>query len=218
MFERYTEDARKSIFFARSEASRFGSSRITADHLFLGIARSGPQSIERLVGSRETAGDLRKAIETGIPDSSAASSAVDLPLDPACRQVLQAAAREWETRRHARIENEHLLMGLWLVEQTEVSKKLRALGISEEQAEIRLFANLEDLAPSTGFRIAEHEGYVSAACTACKITAVFTYMGTQYGQPVIRLRCPTCNHSQLWRLEGSCKDFPPEPASESPEE
>ena len=37
MFERYSEKARRVIFFARYEASRFGASYIETEHLLLGL-------------------------------------------------------------------------------------------------------------------------------------------------------------------------------------
>ena len=39
MFEQYTERARRVIFFARYEASQFGSPYIEAEHILLGILR-----------------------------------------------------------------------------------------------------------------------------------------------------------------------------------
>src|ERR1039457_6672075 len=39
MFERYTEKARRVIFFARYEASQFGSPYIESEHLLMGILR-----------------------------------------------------------------------------------------------------------------------------------------------------------------------------------
>ena len=39
MFERYTEKARRVIFFARYEASQFGSPCIETEHLLLGLLR-----------------------------------------------------------------------------------------------------------------------------------------------------------------------------------
>lgn len=39
MFERYTEKARRVIFFARYEASRYGSPDINSEHLLLGLLR-----------------------------------------------------------------------------------------------------------------------------------------------------------------------------------
>jgi ATP-dependent Clp protease ATP-binding subunit ClpB len=40
MFERYTEKARRVIFFARYEASQFGSPYIETEHLLLGLIES----------------------------------------------------------------------------------------------------------------------------------------------------------------------------------
>ena len=39
MFERYTEKARRVIFFARYEASQYGSPYIETEHLLLGLLR-----------------------------------------------------------------------------------------------------------------------------------------------------------------------------------
>jgi ATP-dependent Clp protease ATP-binding subunit ClpC len=39
MFERYTEKARRVVFFARYEASQFGSTQIEAEHVLLGLIR-----------------------------------------------------------------------------------------------------------------------------------------------------------------------------------
>ena len=39
MFERYTEKARRTVFFARYEASQFGSPVIDTEHLLLGLLR-----------------------------------------------------------------------------------------------------------------------------------------------------------------------------------
>ena len=39
MFEKYTEKARRVIFFARYEASQFGSPYIETEHLLLGLIR-----------------------------------------------------------------------------------------------------------------------------------------------------------------------------------
>ncbi len=40
MFERYTEGARRVVFFARYEASNFGSPCIDTEHLLLGLLRA----------------------------------------------------------------------------------------------------------------------------------------------------------------------------------
>ena len=49
MFERYTEKARRSIFFARYEASQFGSPSIETEHLLLGLLREDPGAADELL-------------------------------------------------------------------------------------------------------------------------------------------------------------------------
>ncbi|MEX2262234.1 MAG: Clp protease N-terminal domain-containing protein [Bryobacteraceae bacterium] len=55
MFERYTEAARQSIFFAREEASQAGSAFIETEHFLLGLLRADGVDRERL--RRELAQD-----------------------------------------------------------------------------------------------------------------------------------------------------------------
>ena len=50
MFERYTEKARRAIFFARYEASQFGLQFIDANCLLIGLVRENGQISTRLAG------------------------------------------------------------------------------------------------------------------------------------------------------------------------
>jgi hypothetical protein len=50
MFERYTEKARRVIFFARYEASQFGSPDIETEHLVLGLLREDKALTNRFPG------------------------------------------------------------------------------------------------------------------------------------------------------------------------
>ena len=49
MFERYTERARRVIFFARYEASQFGSHAIETEHLLLGLIREDKNLTNRFL-------------------------------------------------------------------------------------------------------------------------------------------------------------------------
>jgi ATP-dependent Clp protease ATP-binding subunit ClpA len=51
MFERYTEKARRVIFFARYEASQFGSPYIETEHMLLGILREDKRLTNRFLRS-----------------------------------------------------------------------------------------------------------------------------------------------------------------------
>ena len=52
MFERYTEQARRVLFFARYEASQFGSPSIKSERLLLGLIRQGKGLTSRIFARR----------------------------------------------------------------------------------------------------------------------------------------------------------------------
>ncbi|MCP4656094.1 MAG: hypothetical protein GY856_11830, partial [bacterium] len=64
MFEKYSEKARRALFFARYEASKLGSRVIESEHVLLGILREGEETvIELLARFKLKAEDLRREIE-----------------------------------------------------------------------------------------------------------------------------------------------------------
>ena len=63
MFERYTEKARRVIFFARYEASQFGSPYIETEHLLLGLLREDKTMANRFLRSQAALESIRKQIE-----------------------------------------------------------------------------------------------------------------------------------------------------------
>ncbi len=63
MFEKYTEKARRVIFFARYEASQFGSPYIETEHLLLGVLREDRTLSHRFLRGPEPVEDIRKQIE-----------------------------------------------------------------------------------------------------------------------------------------------------------
>ena len=64
MFERYTEKARRVIFFARYEASQFGSPYIETEHLLLGLLREDKACMGLSEVSRNTQ-DFSNGLNSG---------------------------------------------------------------------------------------------------------------------------------------------------------
>lgn len=106
MFERYTEKARRSIFFARWEASRLGSPWIEPEHLVLGLARC-----TNIVDQA-----LRAGIEQIAVHNTPTETSVDLPVSNALQRAIHFAAEEAEKLGHQHIGVEHLLLGLMVDE------------------------------------------------------------------------------------------------------
>jgi len=112
MFERYTEKARRVIFFARYEASQFGSPYIETEHLLLGLLREDKALTNRFLRSHASIESIRKQIEGRTMIREKGSTSVDLPLSQECKRVLAYAAEEAERLQHKHIGTEHLLLGL----------------------------------------------------------------------------------------------------------
>ena len=95
MFERYTDKARRAIFFARYEASQFGADAIEAEHVLLGLLREDKGLARRFFprpgGAIES---IRREIEGRTVVRQAVSTSVDLPLSPTCKRLLGYADRK----------------------------------------------------------------------------------------------------------------------------
>jgi ATP-dependent Clp protease ATP-binding subunit ClpC len=63
MFERYSEPARRVIFYSRYMASQFGSSEIETEHLVLGLLRADMVLARRFLGSPWAAEEIWREIE-----------------------------------------------------------------------------------------------------------------------------------------------------------
>lgn len=133
MFERYTEQARRSIFFARYEASAAASGHIELAHLILGLLRED-RSLAALVPDLES---LRSELVT--PAKIATSSSADLPLSMECKRALALGSEAAVQLGHFSISCVHLLLGVLRIEDSSTAKALRDRGVTE--ARIREMVN-----------------------------------------------------------------------------
>jgi Clp amino terminal domain, pathogenicity island component len=129
MFERYTEKARRLIFFARYEASQLGSPYIETEHLLLGLLREDKALANSCFPSYATIEAIRKKIEQHSAPHEKISTSVDLPLSQECKRVLGYGAQEADQMQHRHIETVHLLLGLFREEQSFAAQLLRGHGL-----------------------------------------------------------------------------------------
>ena len=129
MFERYTEKARRVIFFARYEASQFGSPYIETEHLLLGLLREDKALANRFLRSHAAVDSIRKQIEGHATIREKVSTSVDLPLSHECKRVLAYGAEEAERLNHKHIGTEHLLLGLLREEKCFAAEILHERGL-----------------------------------------------------------------------------------------
>jgi hypothetical protein len=115
MFERYTERARRTLFFARYEASQLGSITIEPEHLLLGLLREGKGLTSRIFARAHVSyADVHREIEK--PTGAKVSTQIEIPFSASMKRVLQQAVAEADGLGHRHIGTEHLLLAL-LVER-----------------------------------------------------------------------------------------------------
>jgi len=130
MFEKYTDKARRVLFFARYEASQFGASTITSAHLLLGLVREAERTTMQMM---EQMGvniqDLKeRIISQAAYKKQAAATTVEIPLSEETKRVLHYALKESMSLNHKYVGVEHILLGILRDEHAFASQLLVEMG------------------------------------------------------------------------------------------
>jgi ATP-dependent Clp protease ATP-binding subunit ClpC len=138
MFERYTERARRVIFWARYMASRLESPEIEPEHLLLGLLREDMSLASRFLGSPWAVEAVWKEVERN-KEHIKRSGAVDLPLSDSAKRVLAFATKEVDRLSKKRVGSEVLFLCLLQEEGSLAAKILHDRGVRLEpsRAELR---------------------------------------------------------------------------------
>jgi ATP-dependent Clp protease ATP-binding subunit ClpA len=154
MFERYTETARRTIFFARYEASAFGSSQIETEHLLLGLFREDKALANQLLGSFAKLEEIRHAIERKSIIGPKVPTSVDLPLSHESKRALAYAAEESQRLNHNHIGTGHLLLGLLREEKSFAAQLMRERGVTVESVRKQVDQSGQALAQGRSISVA----------------------------------------------------------------
>jgi hypothetical protein len=134
MFERYTERARRVIFFARYETSTFGSRTIETEHFLLGLLREETNLLQRLLERPDIHEEMRARIKARITAREKISTSIDLPLSDPCKRILKYSEEEAEKLGHHFIGTEHLLLGILREKGCLAAELLEEAGVSLDKA------------------------------------------------------------------------------------
>src|SRR5580692_10670468 len=112
MWQRFTERARKVVFFAQEEAGRLGENYVSTEHLLLGLIRE-PDSVAGRVLDRLgiRVSDIRSNVERMIAHGDARLGQ-DMQLTPRAKRVIDLAYDSARQLNNNYIGTEHLLMGI----------------------------------------------------------------------------------------------------------
>ncbi|HEV8495182.1 MAG TPA: Clp protease N-terminal domain-containing protein, partial [Candidatus Angelobacter sp.] len=164
MFEKYTEKARRVIFFARYEASQFGSPYIELEHLLLGLLREDKALTHRFLHAHSAVESIRKQIEDHTIVREKVSTSVDLPLSEEAKRVLGHAAEEAEHLSHKHIGTEHLLLGVLREEGSFAARILNEHGVQLSAVREELGRVLQDaqaMEPREFVLLSEYSQYLT---------------------------------------------------------
>ncbi len=130
MFERYTEAARRVLFFARYEASQLGGAVIETDHILLGLTREAKGIIcEIFAGSHVSLKSIRSEVESRAHGEKISTS-VEIPFSDETKRVLEFASQEADGLHHNYVGTEHLLLGLLRESACTAAVTLTAHGLT----------------------------------------------------------------------------------------
>jgi ATP-dependent Clp protease ATP-binding subunit ClpA len=137
MFERFDEDARRALFFARLEAHERGGASIELEHILLGILRAAPDAVLRFTNAHTTAASMVAACAEQLSGGPRLPATHELPFAPAVRKLLSQAHSQSEALGQRFVRPEHYVLTLLDEEPAPVYHLLRDSGI--ERAKILEF-------------------------------------------------------------------------------
>jgi ATP-dependent Clp protease ATP-binding subunit ClpC len=129
MFERFDESARRTLFFARYEASEFGSMAIETEHMLMGLIREA-RGIVAGVLTPDVRAAMQNDIRRRVQTREKIATSVEIPFSAETKRALQYASEEADGLKHSHIGNEHLLLGLMRESDTVAGSVLQAQGFT----------------------------------------------------------------------------------------
>ena len=129
MWQRFTERARKVVFYAQEEAGRLGENYVSTEHLLLGLVRENDSVAARILDRIGVSlGRIRSEIERQVARGDGRLGQ-DMQLTPRAKRVIDLAYDEARQLNNNYIGTEHLLLGLIREGEGLAGRVLSKLGV-----------------------------------------------------------------------------------------
>ena len=129
MFERFTEAARRVIFFALHQAAEMGTTVIETEHLLVGLLQADEKLMKAV--DAPSMDVVRRSLV--VYSSEKPKPPIDGKLSNESASALKHAAVEADRLGTYRIGNNHFLVGLMLVEGSAAWKILQEAGLTVDR-------------------------------------------------------------------------------------
>ena len=134
LWQRFTERARKIIFYAQEEAQHLGETQVSTEHLLLGLIRETDSVAARILDRLGVSPQrIRAEIERYIPRGEARPGQ-EMQLTARAKRVIDLAYDEARHLNDNYIGTEHLLLGLIREGEGLAARVLHKLGVDLERA------------------------------------------------------------------------------------
>ena len=143
MWQRFTERARRVVFFAQEEAGRLGENYVSTEHLLLGLVRENDSVAARILDRMGVSlGRIRSEIERQVTRGDGRLGQ-DMQLTPRAKRVIDLAYDEARQLGNNYIGTEHLLLGLIREGEGLAGRVLAKLGVELERTRL-VVTDLQD--------------------------------------------------------------------------
>src|SRR5438128_3311894 len=143
MWQRFTERARRVVFFAQEEAARLGENYVGTEHLLLGLVRENDSVAARILDHLGVPlGRIRSDIERQVTRGHG-NLGQDMQLTPRGKRVIDLAYEEARQLNNNYVGTEHLLLGLIREGDGLAARVLVKLGADLERTRREVYAMQE---------------------------------------------------------------------------
>src|SRR6266478_6576179 len=147
MFERFTPEARRLIFFAYV-ASQRGLQEIGTEHLLLGLVREDIAFVNRFLSSEVAEESLRMQILANeAPSIAVPTYSPEMRFTDESKRIISFAAEEADQIGAGQIGIDHLLLGLLRERGCSAGRMLRERGASLDRIRNELARSLYQSPP-----------------------------------------------------------------------
>ena len=134
MWQRFTERARKVIFYAQEEAQRLGESQVSTEHLLLGLVRESDSVAARILDRLGVSLQRIRNEVDRFAQRGDARPTQEMSLTSRAKRVIDLAYDEARQLNNNYIGTEHLLLGLIREGEGLAARVLHKLGVDLERA------------------------------------------------------------------------------------
>ena len=152
MWNRFTERARRAVFFAQEAARHYRQPSVNTEHLLRGLLQEDDTVAAQMLTALHVSSDELRAALRGQMQTGRKPAPQELNLTPRCHRAIDLAYEEARALSNDYCGTEHLLLGLLRERQGMAAQVLEAHGVTLEAARQAAIAiqNKESPAQPTG--------------------------------------------------------------------